>query len=181
MNHLDEAVLSDYAEDRLPELKRLETEAHLAECETCLSRYMDLLTSADEDADGLQVQVEHLSEQAADTITKRVMEQVRALEPALVMQAAELAAVHSPPQNHAGETVQRRKKVSRGSRRQTLIHYLIAVCVMLLLMSAGVFQRLADQPEHWEAQQLSKREPVTTSIMERTSAVIDSFIARPGK
>ncbi|AZN38535.1 anti-sigma factor [Paenibacillus albus] len=181
MNHRDEANLRDYAEDRLQEQERLETEAHLAECELCLMRYMDLL--ANEDVDGIQV--ERLSDQAADDITRLVMEQVRALEPALAtMPAAELAVVaqvQSPPTNNAEEPIQRRKKVSRGSRKQTLIHYLIAVCIMLLLMSAGVFQRLVDQPEHWEAQQLSKREPVTTSIMERTSAVIDAIVEKPTK
>ncbi|REE84470.1 putative zinc finger protein [Paenibacillus taihuensis] len=169
MKHWDDADLRNYAEDRLQEQERQEVEAHLAECEPCLLRYMDVLSEAP--------QIERLSGQAADAITKRVMEQVRTLG----QTAAAMPEVQSPPQQDADKAVQRRKKGSRDSRKQALVHYLIAVCVMLLLMSAGVFQRLADQPEHWEAQQLSKRESVTTSIMERTSAVIDSIVVKPNK
>ncbi|RAP73945.1 hypothetical protein [Paenibacillus montanisoli] len=170
MNHRDERFWRMYAQGMLGETERLEAEEHLAACGGCLERYMELLMGVEE--------IEPLGGDAADAVTARVMAAIAELEPFEMAAGPNEDGQMSPPTDNAAA---RRKPVKRSSRKQTMIHYLIAVSVMLVLMSTGVFQRIAEQPQHWEEHQVSKRESVTTSIMERTAAVIDAIVEKPNK
>ncbi|MBP3966908.1 zf-HC2 domain-containing protein [Paenibacillus lignilyticus] len=160
MKHQDEVYWRRYAEDMLPEEERVEAEEHLSVCGSCLELYMELLISVDE--------VESLDSVSAEAVTERIMAAIAAVD-----------EDQAPPPPKV-DTV-RRNPIKRSSRKQTMIHYVIAVCVMLVLMSTGVFQRIAEQPQQWEEHQISKKESVSVSIMERTAAVIEAMVEKPNK
>ncbi|SDX28145.1 anti-sigma factor [Paenibacillus sp. CF384] len=160
MMHHDEAYWRRYAEDTLTVEERLEAEDHLADCSSCLELYMELLVGVEE--------IESLDSEAAEAVTGRIMAAIAAVE-----------QVQTPPPPKVD--IVRRSPVKRSSRKQTMIHYLIAVCVMLVLMSTGVFQRIAEQPQQWEEHQINKKESVSVSIMERTAAVIEAMVEKPNK
>ncbi|WP_308636654.1 anti-sigma factor [Paenibacillus silvisoli] len=165
MKHRDERFWRGYAQGTIGEPERLEAEEHLAACGDCLELYMGLLMDVEE--------IEPLGSDAAEAVTARVMSAIAELEPIVWDEGSQVP----PP---SAETA-RRLPAKRNSRKQTMIHYLIAVCIMLVLMSAGVFQRITEQPLQWEEHQTSKRESVSTSIMERTAAVIDAIVEKPKK
>ncbi|WP_219834410.1 anti-sigma factor [Paenibacillus sp. R14(2021)] len=158
-----------YIADELREEERVEAEKHLKSCDACLALYMDVLT-----VDAPRVERLHVDRAAA--ITDQVMDTVRS-------HALNWRVTTSPPNPPppSGEAVNRRAPAKRSKRKETMIHYLIAVFVMLLLMSTGVFQRLATHPHELEAQLGSKTESVSTSIMTRTTAVIQAFVAKSDK
>ncbi|MBB3110506.1 hypothetical protein FHS18_002573 [Paenibacillus phyllosphaerae] len=178
MNHPVRTQWQLYAADLLAEAEREQLEHHLAMCESCLLDYMEVLEKIDDPA----VQ---LHEDRALALTDEVMAAIAGLgigavgkeTPAQVITGIETSA----SAGEAGDDLVRRKQRSAAEAgRRRLLHYVIAVCFMLLMMSAGVFDRLADGPAHWEKERVEKpRESLTESIMARTSVVINSLVEKP--
>ncbi|MCQ6561880.1 hypothetical protein [Paenibacillus mendelii] len=160
MKHPAGSMWKAFADDMLSDQDREWAYDHLAECDECLAVYIELMARLDT--------AEALTPQQADVLTDQVMEWVSELPP-LESQASS---------KESGST--RRIARSGSNRRQTALHYVIAVCCMLLLISTGVFDRLANQPNQWRAEREEpERASLTTAIMEKTTSVIGALVEKP--
>lgn len=173
-----------YAAGELDGRDREELEAHLAACDTCLLLYMQAAGGAAE-----------LEAARADGLTDHVMNAIAACtDDAWQAGAAEAAeaghgselpsanALQAADEKKGGRAsgARRRRKTWDARRKRTLLHYAIAVCIMLLMMSTGVFDRLAEQPEQWKAERRQEHGgSLSDALMAKTSLVLDKVLDSP--
>ncbi|TYP75713.1 zf-HC2 domain-containing protein [Paenibacillus methanolicus] len=159
----------------------IELEHHLARCEACLHAYMEAV-------EGMAA----LEADRADHLTDTVMWAVAAMaeeasrsETNGMAEAGARSGLSGPDNARAANDAQsgkardgRRGRIAwDAGRKRALVHYAIAVCVMLLMMSAGVFDRLAAQPEQWKAErQQEQGGSLSDALMAKTSLVIDKVL-----
>ncbi|MFC4100361.1 zf-HC2 domain-containing protein [Paenibacillus xanthanilyticus] len=170
-----------YAAGALQGSECLELEHHLAGCEACLLAYMEAVGG-----------MAAMDPKRADDVTDRVMLAVAAIAEGAsrsqTMGTAAAGARSALPDTDGAQAAndaeldkasggRSRRIVWDAGRKRTLIHYAIAVCVMLLMMSTGVFDRLAAQPEQWKAErQQEQGGSLSDALMAKTSLVIDKVL-----
>ncbi|XEC95366.1 hypothetical protein AB6A23_01950 [Paenibacillus tarimensis] len=149
MNHRDVGFWRKYADDAVAEKEREEAETHLYTCDRCLRLYMQAVQANET--------IELLTDENALELTERIM-----ADP----------VIRTLPPLRSGTA----KRIERG---RTAVHYAIAACLTLLLMSAGVFQELVAHTGEFrnDAGSLNWERDVslTDRMMEKTSGWLDDW------
>jgi len=174
MNHPSKDIWSAYVNNRLDTVERQQAEVHMYECDECLARYLEAVDESQE--------WEAMTSEQEQALTLRVMEHIGNLPEEVRLPLGETVKVQDGlPAVHKGKKRKSHNSRTRWSNgryiRQTLWNCVIAVCFMLLLMSAGVFERIAAQPAQWQSE-LGERKAhsMTESIMAKTASFIEALV-----
>jgi len=175
MNHPSKEIWSAYVNNRLDTVKSQQAEAHLYECDDCLAHYLEAVNES--------IEWEPMTSEQEKALTSRVMEHIGNLPEEVLLPPGkmvkvrdDLAAVQKGKRRKRHNVLRTRWRNGRYVR-QTLWNCVIAVCFMLLLMSAGVFERIAAQPTQWQSE-LGERKvhSMTESIMAKTASFIEALV-----
>jgi|GEM_PF-722177 len=176
MTHRDERQWLAYILDELTDQERELAEAHLYHCDICLARWEQALSSLEGTA-----ALPSLGLSRADRMTDSIMEAVAqapmyrkrdAAARPIGLKAAYGQAHKRKNEGGPGEA-NRRTKGERGERRRAFVHYAIAVCVTLMLMSTGLWKAIdAGAPSSVARQEhqsngTAQRQAAATSYTER--------------
>lgn len=170
MNHPGIEDWISYIRGELSPEDRDVWEAHLERCEACLALYIEAMERCAPSLPELPDESHFVD---------RLMEQFDAISD----RNASTEAVVPPANVRPGPAAALRstERLSRRTRlyRHPLFHYGLAAVITMILMSAGLFESVADTMGHWEK---SRREavaegvkPMSDTLMEKTSAVLDSI------
>ncbi|WP_127533472.1 anti-sigma factor [Paenibacillus kobensis] len=190
MTHRDEQQWRAYLLDEMTDSEREQAEEHLYGCDICLARWEHVLSSLDEAVFPL------MNRLRADSVTNAVMEAVVEV-PVYSCGANEAKPTGSatghgqggtkPDEGRPGEYERRLKSRARdGERRRAFLHYAIAVCVTLLLMSTGLWKAIdagtpASAEQHHEyrngetALQQSDKVTYTERVMNHTVGLLEQW------
>ncbi|GIN58463.1 hypothetical protein [Lederbergia ruris] len=146
MNHYSVENWLQYVRDELKEETRIQYENHLYHCDHCLELYLQAVESND-------AQELDLSKQ--ENFTDLIMEQIHEME----------------------KPIQPEEKKSRilHSRKQTFIHYAIAVAMTMIFMSTGVFTQLMKMTDTVENNESRHRESFVQSFLDKQGSIINKF------
>ncbi|MFB9327041.1 zf-HC2 domain-containing protein [Paenibacillus aurantiacus] len=170
-----------YAADEMDDAERLELDDHLAGCEACLLTYMEAAGGiAEWDAE----RADRLTEAVMTAVAGRTHGGTRldtdwasGIGAGPGWSHKEDAEAADRAQNEEAGRGRGRRIAWDARRKRTLLHYAIAVCIMLLMMSTGVFDRLAAQPEQWKAgRQQEQGGSLSDTLMAKTSMVLDKVL-----
>jgi len=175
MNHPSKDIWSAYVSNRLDIVKSQQIEVHLYECDECMALYLEAVNESEE--------WKPMSSEQEQALTLRVMEHIGNLPEEVQLPLGgttkakdEMPSVHKDKRRKSRSSLRTRRSNSRYIR-QTIWNCVIAVCFMLLLMSAGVFERIAAQPSQWQSE-LGERKvhSMTESIMAKTASFIEAIV-----
>lgn len=146
MNHYSVENWLQYVRDELEEETRTQYEDHLYHCDHCLALYLQAVEIND-------AQELELSE--TKNFADSIMEQI--------------AEIKHPVQ------CEQKKKQRLHSRKQTFIHYTVAVAMMMILMSTGVFSQLMRMASTVESNESHHTESFIQSFLDQQGSIINKF------
>lgn len=170
MSHPDIEHWISYVCGELSPEDRDACESHLEHCEACLALYIEAMERCAPQLPGLPDERNFID---------RLMGQFDAESGRKALTEADVL----PANVRSGQIAEPRstERHSRRTRlnRHPLFHYGLAAVITAILMSAGLFESVADTMGHLER---SRREaaaegvkPMSDTLMEKTSAMLDSL------
>lgn len=174
MKHYSAQAWQRWIRNQVSEQEHRQMEHHLQHCGPCLETYISML---DRFGEGWQP-----PPQWSETVVE------------LALAEAQQSYSHSNPmhqnlgdRNPANRNSSRRSPVKPyqenrkkpvAAWRHTLLHYVIAASVTLLLMTSGVFQQImADPTEQWQSTQVNDELPLSSQWTERISDTIEHIMS----
>ncbi len=150
--HFSKDAWLAYVTNRLPAEQREAQEAHLYDCEDCLSIYMTCL--ADDD-----LQLPPLENETV--FTDHLMQSIANL-------ATDISGGHATTEPHV--------QPAKRWHRTTIVHYALAAGITLILMSTGMFQQLFLHTAQVAANDSFKQErPFSEKLVQRTVKLLDTL------
>ncbi|MBO0992506.1 anti-sigma factor family protein [Bacillus sp. SD088] len=146
MNHYSVENWLQYVRDELEEETRTQYENHLYHCDHCLELYLQAVETND---------AQELDLSETENFTDSIMEQI--------------AEIKNPVQ--CGQ----KKKRMLHLRKQTFIHYTVAVAMTMILMSTGVFSQLMRMASTVESNESRHTESFIQSFLDQQGSIINKF------
>lgn len=146
MKHIPYENWLQYVEDTLDEETRTQYENHMYSCDQCLELYLEAVENSP-----IQMPVLSSDSSFTDSIMTQLKESTK----------------EKPKPAH-----QRKPK---SFRKQTMIHYIVAAAMTLLLMSTGIFSQLMTVASAVEKSETEQQTSFVSNILNNTISITNQF------
>ncbi|MEK3889767.1 anti-sigma factor family protein [Bacillus sp. FSL K6-3431] len=145
MNHMTYEQWIQYVQDELDEPTRTQYENHLYSCDHCLELYLTAVEASES-----QMPVLTSTTSFTDSVMLQLNETMKEIPKPII------------------------NKKMKNSRRQTMIHYMLAAAMTLVLMSTGIFSQLMNVASEFEKPD-SKPNSFVSNFLNNSVSITDQL------